>query len=98
MVVSIGILIILFAVIMIRVMNNSQKKREDAHRNYLKSMTTGLEQVKVLGTRTGSETVSESLTVNSTIYSLLLIYADGSKQTLEVKQDDMHFFSNYIAG
>lgn len=54
-----------------------------------------ISKVKVLGIRTGEET-RVLATVNSSIYCLLVLYADGTRDLIECEYKNMQKYLNFI--
>ena len=75
------------------------QEQEEARQRELENLLRVLDYVKVLGTRSAVNTVvngSRRTNVNSTLYSLLLVFKDGTQQTREVDQDEIGVFANFI--
>ncbi|MCR4621996.1 MAG: hypothetical protein K5663_07935 [Clostridiales bacterium] len=74
------------------------QEQEEARQRELQNLLNALDYVKVLGTRSAVNTVIgfTRTDVNSTLYSLLLVFKDGTQQTREVDQDEIGVFANFI--
>ena len=95
------ILIILFIIAIIGLIHSIRadqlRKKEKA--NEFVEFLDKIDYIKVLGTRSAVNTQyqgNHNVHVNSTLYSLLIIFEDGSQMTREVSQDDMHYYDKFI--
>lgn len=72
----------------------------EAKMGFFKELANGqaekaIQRVNILGVRTGEET-RVMATYNSTVYSLLILYTDGTRSLKEVQTKDMGQYLQYI--
>lgn len=74
-----------------RIVKRADKKEQDRFAMKIATLSANLDYINVIGTRTAIQG-----NVNFPMYTLLLVYKDGSRRTEEVKQEIMDALSGYI--
>lgn len=73
------------------IVKRADKKKQDRFAMKIATLSANLDYINVIGTRTAIQG-----NVNFPMYTLLLVYKDGSRRTEEVEQEIMDALSGYI--
>lgn len=73
------------------IVKRADKKKQDRFAMKIATLSINLDYINVIGTRTAIQG-----NVNFPMYTLLLVYKDGSRRTEEVEQEIMDALSGYI--